>query len=183
MISNHRACAYSVAVSVIAPTLGGAIIAAPADASEILDAYTWVKEYNGKLPRGAPAMGKDIDGTALYPCTATFQGNEYAGKFAGTFKRCNIAVNGKELGREEYSIPMQGRDGRLHWRSPRDQGFEWRRSIGVRNGGQLSHLCVAAYRGSWQLGGTTDRDQKCRFSFGGGVVEEASFQVLMRGDK
>ena len=183
MISLRGFSMASMVLLAIAPMLGPAVVSTPASASDVLDAYTWVQGSRGSVPRGARAMGKDIDQAALYPCVANASGNQYAGKLATTFKRCNIAVNGREVGREDYEVPVEGRDGRFHWQSPRDQGFSWRRAVSIRSGGGFSHLCGAGHRGSWQLGGTVDKDRKCRFSFGGGIVDEASFRVLMRGDK
>lgn len=175
---NQRNMFFQI-IFIVAAVMGAQLVVALANALEALDVIRWERASGGQIPRGAPQLGKDTDGTPLYACVAQLEGKSYPGKLGSTFKRCNIAVNGREVSRNDYEVPVTGPDGRQHWLRQTDKNFSWQKTLSVRDGGAFSYFCSVGYKGGWQLGRKVAHESKCRFGYGGREIESSDYQILM----
>jgi hypothetical protein len=177
-MTNQRNIFFRITL-VAAAVVGSQLVIALANALEAIDAIRWERASGGQIPRGAPQLGKDTDGAPFYACVAQLEGKSYPGKLASKFKGCNIAVNGREVSRNDYEVPVTGPDGRQHWLQQTDKNFSLRKTVSVRDGGGFSYFCSVGYRGGWQLGRKVAHENKCRFGYGGREIESAKYQILM----
>ena len=177
-MTNQRNIFFRI-IFVVAAIVGPQLVIALANALEAIDAIRWEKASGGQIPQGAAQLGKDTDGAPLYACVAQLEGKSYPGKLASTFKRCNIAVNGREVSRNDYEVPVPGPDGRQHWLRQTDKNFSLQKAVSVRDGGGFSYFCSVGYKGGWQLGRKVAHENKCRFGYGGREIESSNYQMLM----
>ncbi|GAA0242015.1 DM9 repeat-containing protein [Cryptosporangium japonicum] len=66
--------------------------------------YRWVAARHGAVPAGAPAHGREANGTPLWVCRATVDGGLYPGKVRPAFGAANIGYRGAEIKVANYEV-------------------------------------------------------------------------------
>jgi len=136
----------------------------------------WKAASGGSIPDGAPALGHEADGTALFVARAKHEGGLHPGKVRPEFGAANIPYGGKEVKVNSYEVFV----GPVRWEKAQDGAIpEGAIAAGHESNETVLFVARAEYEGGVHPGKVRPEFGGANIPYGGQEIKVNPYEVLV----